>query len=685
MDQRGSWRSGSGAERGRNRERGHKGGALCRFFLQGRCRFTGDDCRFSHDLNRKGEGSSAQSQKRLEEATEQRASKREYQSWKRILETPPTANDTEAIMRLWDQALELLHHGDRNCKQMLPRDLVDDDQSYGYQHIQILLEMRANQVGDTKFNELARPFLLVITHPDLLDCLSVDTYVGDLYNFICGSSGTRAIPFFKQLNSTLIEECLISGAIKAKLFNEMLTAITTALREVLRRIPRALFHEELPDLVESLKNSFDVVGFEKTSLSFHIINTCVTEIQRMMNRGKGLLVEKIRENSDEDLLPVVTSTYPRDLEMPGDRHDNDNTDITKIKILPTEEEIRCERAEFLPSTCIDQPHFLDGVDRLLDTHFRLLRHDIFGDLKAAIGGILSAFDEDVNFDRNPRVFLEGMHSYVYSSASISSLAFSKKCGLEAQMSFLQPAQARKKTKVERQKWWETTKRLKEGSLLCLIAFEDSKSSLLFFTVSLKKTDHNDPYGLSSSDNATVTAKPASIGDRNQLKQLIRLFHGRKTSPKNWIVEFPGVLLGTFMPILENLQHMQKFGQLPFEEWIVPKPIQPEIAKNDLQINIPPPCYARDPDFKFDLKPILTDTGSFFLDPVSAADPQIHHELQKRTSLDDGQCEALVAALTQEFALIQGPPGTGKSYLGVQLMRVLVHNKEAADLGPVIVV
>lgn len=34
---------------------------------------------------------------------------------------------------------------------------------------------------------------------------------------------------------------------------------------------------------------------------------------------------------------------------------------------------------------------------------------------------------------------------------------------------------------------------------------------------------------------------------------------------------------------------------------------------------------------------------------------------------------LQAALSSEFALIQGPPGTGKSYVGIQLIKVLLAN------------
>lgn len=38
-----------------------------------------------------------------------------------------------------------------------------------------------------------------------------------------------------------------------------------------------------------------------------------------------------------------------------------------------------------------------------------------------------------------------------------------------------------------------------------------------------------------------------------------------------------------------------------------------------------------------------------------------------------------AGLMQQLALIQGPPGTGKTYLGIQLMRALLHNLAASEL------
>jgi hypothetical protein len=62
-----------------------------------------------------------------------------------------------------------------------------------------------------------------------------------------------------------------------------------------------------------------------------------------------------------------------------------------------------------------------------------------------------------------------------------------------------------------------------------------------------------------------------------------------------------------------------------------------------------------------LDPLWNDAGGrFSLDPrTSVDDVAIINELEARTELDRGQCQALIAALTREFAFIQGPPGTGK--------------------------
>lgn len=620
---------------------------------------------------------------RPQETPEQQAAKADYTSWKRLIKFPPLPNDNKTIERLWSGALTILNGDDRDWKQILPRDL-DAPEYYGRQHIQTLLGMRANAHGHSTFVSLARPFLWVITHHALLGCISVDTAVGGLYNFISGSNGSRAIPFLQLLSSSLEQDLGSTASDSKAILETTLIAMLKVLQELLRREQRAAFNDDLPALIDSIENLVGVAGIDVHSVAFQVLRRSITELRGVVGRATGLLQHEEEPQVDGVSTTVVTSTYPRDLVIPQDRHDNDKADITEIKILPTEDEIRSDHAEFLPSTDRDQPHFLaDQVERHLDTQFRLLRHDVLGEMSQAIGGMSVALEADPSSIENPRLNLGNTRAYVNTQAHIRYVSFERRRGLEVQISFLQPLALRKKSSGDRRRWWEETKRLEEGILLVFLYIHDARSSPLFLTVGQKNTDVSKEFDLSSNAHqATITAKLAT---RNQsdLEKLIRL---SSSKTRGILVEFPGTLPATFVPILESIQSMQRLSRLPFRQWILPD----RVATYDdgtKAFNVPPPLYTRSPGFTFTLDSILKNEGDdFSLDPRSPPDDiGTISELERRTTLDRGQCQALAAALTHEFAFIQGPPGTGKSYLGVQLMRVLLTCKMEADLGPVLVV
>ena len=235
---------------------------------------------------------------------------------------------------------------------------------------------------------------------------------------------------------------------------------------------------------------------------------------------------------------------------------------------------------------------------------------------------------------------------------------------------------------DRRTWWEESKRLEEGALLCFVSLIGTQSSILFFTVSDKCTDTKKDFSLSSDAQQSTIAAKLATWNQNDMELLIRL--SCQNTP-GALIEFPGVLLATFIPILENLQNMQQQSRLPFRQWILPDRIGTN--KTSTLLAVPPPLYARNRGFTFSLKEILKNPlDDFALSPnTPVSDAATIDELEARTSLDRGQCQALVAALFREFAFIQGPPGTGKSYLGVHLMRVLLACKVKANLGPIVVV
>ena len=517
-----------------------------------------------------------------------------------------------------------------------------------------------------------------------MDCLSVDTAVGGLYNFISGSNGTRAIPFLQRLSASLLEYHLEATTPDSTVVVETtLSAMSKALRELLRREQRATFHEDLPDLIDSVENVAEATGIDQHSVTFHVVNGIIRELRGSIARANGLLQHEQAPQVDGVSTTAVTSTYPRDIILPQNRHNNDNMDITKIKVFPTEDEIRSNHPEFLPSTDLDQPHFLmDQAERHLDTHFRLLRHDVFGELNGALAGAMVALENDPTLLDSPRFSLGDIRAYSNPKAHVRYISFDHRHSLEAQISFPQPGHLRKKTPSERRKWWEESKRLEEGSLLCLLLFDSMKSSILFLTVSEKCTDTKHDVSLSSEKYHEATIK-AKLATRSQ-DDLGLLTQVSCQNARGLLMEFPSIIPATFVTILENIQVMQRLSRLPFRQWILPdRVLHGGLAKHD----IPPPLYARGTDFTFSLGSISKDTDDnlSLSSRLSADDTTAIDELETRTKLDRGQCQALIAALSREFAFIQGPPGTGKSYLGVQLMTVLLTCKTKADLGPVVVV
>ncbi|EJP61121.1 NF-X1 finger and helicase domain protein [Beauveria bassiana ARSEF 2860] len=148
----------------------------------------------------------------------------------------------------------------------------------------------------------------------------------------------------------------------------------------------------------------------------------------------GLL--SVADGDAGDFADAPPPAYPRGLHMPSDRHDNGKTDVADMNIFPTRAEIFSEVVEFLPSTDPEQPHFLtDKSQRHIDTLFRLLRQDTFGELKYVLASTLRGFEIHILFS--------GRH------------------GLEADILLSQLPTLRGKSSPERG-WWEDSRRLAEG-------------------------------------------------------------------------------------------------------------------------------------------------------------------------------------------------------------------------------
>jgi hypothetical protein len=684
---------GNGRDRGRGRGRGAGQGqangqaaGICFDFQKGN--FTRRDCQLSHDLGT-ADNTRTSRRPRHEETDEQRQARTQYNSWRKFLGPayPPTS--IYNMQRVWEGALEVLQEDDRNLKQQLARDLDShESKCNGRAHVKALVDMRVNASNLGEYFAMSRNFLEIITHSSLLDCLAVDEYVGGIYSFIGGGNGTRAVTFFQRVCEALVTVSKDeSFSVTQHASEQALIRLAVAISEILRRNQRIRLNDDLENLVNTVDNAAAIVPTVQPSITSTMVKQHVADMKAMINRAKGLVVDEDSVEQDEPRV-FVASSYPRDLVVPSDRHDNDKTDITKIVIFPTREELTSDARDFLPSTDPDQPHFLTNqVERHIDINFRLYRHDVFGELKKALSRLMQAAVDDPTTLNYPKMSLGDMRVYHYAGASVSYITFDPRRGLQAQISFPQPPALRNRSIAERRAWWEDSRRLEEGSLLSFIWTQDSTVKHIFLTVMQKGTDLTEEYNLVSHQYMATIATRLTTSDHSVLETLIDVSCSRIHGV---LLEYPKIIPATFVPILENLQNMQRLSRFRFSQWLLPdRHDGPTNVKTYHEI--PCPVYARHPGFTFPLGVILKANAdatekSLNIDATaSCTDVALIDEIAAKTELDRGQCRALIAALTREFAFIQGPPGTGKSYIGLQVMRILLAIKEKSRLGPIVVV
>lgn len=647
-------------------------------FQRGRCNY-GERCRFSHDVTGATDAQPNPNRYVFQPTTDDLDDPNQYFDWKRLLRigicgSGYSRTEHEEIVQFWEGALDILESENRENHQFLAKDLVDDN-LHGHEFILATADSDHPE-GLHSISAYDEPFLKVITHPSLLNCLSVDSFVGTLYTSFGGTKGDRAIAYLRRVCRKLMKSWEDTGHEIPK-SPEIMKLLLNTLYQLLSRVRRARFHDDIPALLELTRelvhkltetcSKADIDGFESR---IEVMQNLIT------NANRSLAPPRMPE-ADSRRAGPVQSSFPMDIQIPGGRHDNDLAEISQVQILPTHGEIVSGNSEYLPSTNFLQPHFLaDPLQRYIDSMFRLLRHDIFGSAKDVLRDLLQQDD----LAQNPYVSGKDSGAHLYLGAQIQHIFINAKNELEANVSFSIPPQLRKKSSSEQCRWWQDSSRLEEGSLVCFLTSQGTQQRLIFFEVTVKnaskdRTDQKKSSLVSDRFPPSITVKLAACLEQG-LTFMGQLYSEKLTGI---LVDFHGMIPATFTPILRNLQRIQSEGELTFRKWVLPGRKDDEDGSN-----IPAPAYARKPGFVFPLTSI-TKVGAdkVELNPSNPKSIDIL-KLQTQTGLDHGQCQGLIAALTREYALIQGPPGTGKSYVGVKLVQTLLDIKSKAKLGPILV-
>jgi hypothetical protein len=540
--------------------------------------------------------------------------------------------------------------------------------------------MEASRKDETTvsiFQNRTFPFYMIISHPDVLSSLILETPVDTIYTFLFGPSGRRGLGAFRFTAAALSRMILGHSSSDEE-------ASTIAISSSLAVLDRLIEINQSAQVIEGFTVITETISAcipEKFVLPNAQQN--LTRIRRRLNIGSSLPLALTQSTPQNTLSAAfeLSQDLPGNLSNNGARHDNDHASIADIQILPTAREIASQRQEYLPLIDSTQ-HHLTGLAGLLDRQFRLLREDTVGQLRDAVREEVTRLAHPNRKVPTTHQGQQGVRRLIYQNVRFMRTCIDRRKGFQVVAEFDQPPQINNKSMKNREEWWKGSKLLQVDSLVCFVS---SNGKIIFLSVcdpilpSDRRKDSNSNDKKKSDDLPSLfkEAKHASILlSLAEYKTEDAVWISTHTSPskaRQSLVEFPGVLLPSFQPTLQALQELSRKLSLPFTEIVAPDSFTSAAV-------VKPPAYATKRGFSFNLD-ILAGVPL----TLTPGQPFDFTKLGGGSTLDKAQQFAVIQALSTGLALIQGPPGTGKSYTGVAIIKALLHNRRAADLGPIICV
>ncbi|EJT68739.1 hypothetical protein GGTG_13691 [Gaeumannomyces tritici R3-111a-1] len=141
---------------------------------------------------------------------------------------------------------------------MLVRDPVDETSS-GRQYINTTIALDVMTEDSTR--SIADNFIKVMAHPSLLGCLSVGTYVGELYHIASGANGAAALDFIAKYCNGLLSSYERTPKIHTlKNIEASLQRTSSLVGELLRRRQLAALQDGLTELFVAMDGVVDLLN-----------------------------------------------------------------------------------------------------------------------------------------------------------------------------------------------------------------------------------------------------------------------------------------------------------------------------------------------------------------------------------------------------------------------------------------
>ncbi|PPQ89247.1 hypothetical protein CVT25_001326 [Psilocybe cyanescens] len=468
-------------------------------------------------------------------------------------------------------------------------------------------------------------------------------------------------------------------------------------------------HPEIVNLVQNITEWFDIWVTGVSARPHALFEDSITELDP---RRRNLIIEQIRDDidrlvtivqreSDQAIIlkrstarPTVTFAQRRDAEImrlgqtydpPGElrpdgpRHDNDFSDISKIRIAPTQEELLCGLPPYLPVFLPEAPHHLaaDSMERHLDIEFRLLREELISTIRSSIDAIhhdLREAWESRGQNREPtkleKVLAKGGGAYkttgydsvffmIYANVAFAPVRAERR-NLTVGLLIDAPAGAARDPQAsKRVAYWKGSKRLQGDGLFALVVI--SRNTLKIF-LGVLASSGDDIAESSKVSEDKVQVRITFFDPEVEFRALRREKLSQGSSSYAFLID-GSVMFEASRPFLERLQNIEP-TEIPFGRYI-------SYGGSLSDIQVTPPRYSTDPRFKYNLQCLARHGQISNLDISQPNAVNLaRQQLLQSSTLDPSQVEAVINTLTREVS----PPGTGKSFTGREILRVLFASK-----------
>ena len=305
-----------------------------------------------------------------------------------------------------------------------------------------------------------------------------------------------------------------------------------------------------------------------------------------------------------------------------------------------------------------------SVEHYLDVQFRLMREDFIQPLRNGIHEYLKQHKQGIHPKSLQDIRLYHDVHVLYPVCQHNGISYRIRFDI---------SQVNLK-KVQ----WASSKRLIYGSLVCLS--KDDFQTMMF---------------------ATVTNRAADSVSQGEIE--VHFEHNAAkasaVSPEeSFLMAESTAFFEAYRHVLSALKAMKE-ESFPFKSYIVDcikEPNLPKYLEEHSEIDLSPLFDGETPTGSQDTSKAGGETNHLDQEKDSPDNPNENLHQARKTNemsvvlnhikvnsrsdwsnielrLDASQLQALKVGLTQEFAIIQGPPGTGKTFLGLKIVKALLHN------------